>query len=107
MFVSRSEVSCLLSIQRESCETGAKAMSSSFFEREAAADLLRTKRSCVVTVGMLGSIGFQRLAPCCSGRRALVIAQWKLHQLLSFGECVYCNFGPERGSGPECCGRSR
>src|ERR1700723_259509 len=58
MRVSRSELSCLLSIQRESWVTVANAMSSSLAGRETPSAWLRTNRSCATpffTPGIIGS----------------------------------------------------
>src|SRR5579859_2643183 len=61
MFVSRVAVSCRFSIQRESCATVEKAMSSSFVGREAASVLLKN-RSCRTTDLAPGIIGFHLVA---------------------------------------------
>jgi hypothetical protein len=62
MFVSRSEVICRVSIQRESFVRGAYAMSSSFAGREPGLALLLTNRSYCTTIFKLGSAGSHRVA---------------------------------------------
>src|SRR6185503_12436056 len=58
MLVRRSDVSVRVSIQRESCTTGANAMSSSFAGKGAPSAFDRTKRSRCGERARPGSIGF-------------------------------------------------
>jgi hypothetical protein len=62
MFVSRSDVSFLASIQRESCATEAKAMSASLAGSGASAAVERTKCSLVATAGSFEVSGCQTVA---------------------------------------------
>ena len=70
MCASRSALSCLLSIQRESCVTVANAMSSSRAGREASAALLRTNRSPRPIGEIPAIIGSQRVAGATVDSRA-------------------------------------
>src|SRR6266508_1198066 len=70
MRVRRSEVKARVSIQRESVETGANAMSSSRLGRAFTAAALRTKRSAAGPVATPGIIGSHRVAGARVGSRA-------------------------------------
>src|SRR5204862_6473794 len=70
MFVSRSEVSLRCSIQCDSCETDANAMSSSFDGKGPGSDLLWIDRSRCGTILIPGSIGFQVVAGESVGSKA-------------------------------------
>jgi hypothetical protein len=62
MSVSRSEVICRDSIQRESCVTGAKAIASSDAGSGALSAVDRTNRSRGGPGGIPGSMGFHSIA---------------------------------------------
>ncbi len=66
MRVNLSELICRFSIQRDSCATGAKAMSASFDGREAF-DSLRTNLSCEGPACRPGIIGSHRVAGATVG----------------------------------------
>src|SRR5437870_13906201 len=67
MLVSRSEVSLRCSIHRESCVTGAKAMSASLVGSATARLALRTNRSRTGPGWSAASIGFHRVAGADAG----------------------------------------
>src|SRR5882672_1079884 len=73
MFVSRSDVSCFRSIQRESFVTGACAMSASLAGNGTVSLALRTNVSRVGPDLSPASSGFQRVAGATSGSSAIFL----------------------------------